>query len=42
MIKRADWENTEMIGQNKEHGHNTLIPYQNIESALKGIREDSI
>jgi len=33
-----DWENSEMIGQNKETPHNTLIPYSNIESALKGFK----
>ncbi|MFW9943076.1 MAG: glycoside hydrolase family 2 TIM barrel-domain containing protein [Candidatus Thorarchaeota archaeon] len=42
MIERLDWENAEMIGQNKEPAHNTLIPYPDMESALKGVREDSI
>ena len=42
MPERLDWENAEMIGQNKEPAHNTLIPYQNVENALKGNREDSI
>ena len=42
MQGRLDWENAEMIGQNKEPAHNTLIPYQDIESAMKGIRETSI
>ncbi|MFX0138718.1 MAG: glycoside hydrolase family 2 TIM barrel-domain containing protein, partial [Candidatus Hodarchaeota archaeon] len=42
MTKRLDWENAEMIGQNKEPAHNTLIPYVDVESALEGIREDSI
>ncbi|MHA1914277.1 MAG: glycoside hydrolase family 2 TIM barrel-domain containing protein [Promethearchaeota archaeon] len=42
MQERFDWENAEMIGQNKESAHNTLIPYQDVESALKGIREDSV
>jgi beta-galactosidase len=37
-----DWENSEMIGQNKEPPHNTLIPYQDINSALKGGFESSI
>ena len=41
-MERMDWENSEMIGENKEPAHNTLIPYQDIESALKEIREDSI
>jgi len=27
MIKSLDWENTKMIGQNKEPPHNSLIPY---------------
>ncbi|MFX1597326.1 MAG: glycoside hydrolase family 2 TIM barrel-domain containing protein, partial [Promethearchaeota archaeon] len=36
-----DWENSEMIGQNKEPSHNTLIPYQDIESALTGKFESS-
>jgi len=42
MVKNLDWENAEMIGQNKEPAHNTLIPYIDVESALKGIREDSM
>lgn len=36
-----DWENPEMIGQNKELPHCTLIPYADIESAMKGTREAS-
>jgi len=36
-----DWENSEMIGQNKESAHNTLIPFDSIESALKGIESSS-
>jgi len=36
-----DWENSEMIGQNKEPPHNTLIPYQDIDSALTGKFESS-
>lgn len=36
-----DWENPEMIGQNKEPPHCTLIPYADVQSALKGEREDS-
>ncbi len=36
-----DWENSEMIGQNKEPPHNTLIPYQDIDSALTGSFESS-
>lgn len=36
-----DWENPEMIGQNKEPGHSTLIPYPDVETALKGVRSES-
>ncbi|MFX1278129.1 MAG: glycoside hydrolase family 2 TIM barrel-domain containing protein [Promethearchaeota archaeon] len=42
MTDRLDWENAEIIGQNKEPAHNTFIPYLDMESALKGVREDSI
>ncbi|MFX1574295.1 MAG: glycoside hydrolase family 2 TIM barrel-domain containing protein [Promethearchaeota archaeon] len=42
MQERLDWENAEMIGQNKEPAHNTLIPYQDIDSAIDGIHENSI
>ena len=42
MPERLDWENAEMIGQNKEPAHNTLIPYQDVESALKGIPDASL
>ena len=41
MKEKLDWENPEMIGQNKEPPHNTLIPFQDIETALKGKWEDS-
>jgi beta-galactosidase len=41
MTERNDWENCEMIGQNKEPPHNTLIPYQDIDSALTGNFESS-
>ncbi len=34
-----DWENTEMIGQNKEPAHNTFIPYPDIKTAIGGIKE---
>lgn len=37
-----DWENSEMIGENKEPAHNTLIPYQDFKSALKRIPEESL
>ena len=36
MQERLDWENAEMIGQNKDPAHNSLIPYQDVESAMKG------
>ncbi|NVM53447.1 MAG: DUF4981 domain-containing protein, partial [Candidatus Helarchaeota archaeon] len=39
---KNDWENSEMIGQNKEPAHCTLIPYPNREAALKGTQEASI
>ncbi|MHA2398824.1 MAG: sugar-binding domain-containing protein, partial [Promethearchaeota archaeon] len=42
MPETPDWENPEIIGQNKELAHNTLIPYQNIKSALKGEADKSI
>jgi beta-galactosidase len=42
MPETPDWENPEIIGQNKELAHNTLIPYQNIKSALKGKVDKSI
>ncbi|MFX1432018.1 MAG: sugar-binding domain-containing protein, partial [Promethearchaeota archaeon] len=41
MDKRLDWENSKMIGQNKEPPHNTLIPYHDINSALTGKFESS-
>ncbi|HUU29895.1 MAG TPA: glycoside hydrolase family 2 TIM barrel-domain containing protein [archaeon] len=36
-----DWENPEMIGQNKEPAHVTLVPYQDTETALRGDRSAS-
>ncbi|MFX1310492.1 MAG: sugar-binding domain-containing protein, partial [Promethearchaeota archaeon] len=42
MNKKLDWENSEMIEQNKEPPHNTLIPYQDIDSALTGNFKSSI
>lgn len=36
-----DWENPQVIGQNKEPGHCTLIPFSNIDSALRDARQDS-
>ncbi|MFW9972252.1 MAG: sugar-binding domain-containing protein, partial [Candidatus Odinarchaeota archaeon] len=41
MEKKLDWENSEMVGQNKELPHNTLIPYQDINSAISGNFESS-
>ncbi|MFX1324415.1 MAG: sugar-binding domain-containing protein, partial [Promethearchaeota archaeon] len=42
MSEKLDWENAEMIGQNKEPAHNTLIPYKDLENALIGLREESV
>lgn len=36
-----DWENSEMIGQNKEPPHATLMPYADAESALENSQSDS-
>jgi beta-galactosidase len=36
---KNDWENASIIGQNKEPAHNTLIPYQDLESALKSSKD---
>ncbi|MCK4294319.1 MAG: DUF4981 domain-containing protein [Planctomycetes bacterium] len=36
-----DWENPEVVGRNKEPGHCTLMPYADIQTALKGRIEDS-
>ncbi|MFN2285065.1 MAG: glycoside hydrolase family 2 TIM barrel-domain containing protein, partial [Anaerolineae bacterium] len=33
-----DWENPQMVGQNKEPAHATLLPYQDTQSALEGDR----
>ena len=41
MKERKDWENSEIIGINKEPTHNTLIPFQDIDSALQGTFEAS-
>ncbi|KKN35609.1 hypothetical protein LCGC14_0781930 [marine sediment metagenome] len=37
-----DWENVEIIGRNKEPAHNSLIPYHDMASALRGTQESSI
>ncbi|MFX0022404.1 MAG: glycoside hydrolase family 2 TIM barrel-domain containing protein [Candidatus Hermodarchaeota archaeon] len=42
MEKKYDWENSEMIAENKEPPHSTLIPYHDIASALTGNSESSI
>lgn len=34
-IEKLDWENAEMIGQNREPHHATLIPFPDVNSALK-------
>ncbi|MHC4842314.1 MAG: beta-galactosidase, LacZ type [Planctomycetota bacterium] len=36
-----DWENPAMIKLNKEPAHCTLVPYQDVKTALKCVREDS-
>jgi len=41
VTKVPDWENPEMIGQNKEAAHCTLMPYPNTKKALMGTREAS-
>ncbi len=40
-LAAEDWENPEMVGWRKEAGHATLMPFQDIETALKGVPEDS-
>ncbi len=36
MNHNYDWENPKIIGRNKEIAHNTLIPFGDLKSALKG------
>ena len=36
-----DWENPSRIGENKEPPHATLLPYDHLEKALNGNREES-
>jgi len=36
-----DWENPEMVGQNKEPAHCTLMVYPDVETAMVGTREAS-
>jgi len=40
-LLKLDWENAEVVGINKEPGHCTLIPYADIETALKDDRKNS-
>ena len=40
-VEVEDWENPEMVGWRKEAGHATLMPFQDVETALKGTPEDS-
>jgi len=42
MIEQNDWENSKVIGINKEESHCTLLPFQDIESALEQKNESSI
>jgi len=36
---KNDWENSTVIGKNKEPAHNTLIPFNDLDSVLKGYEE---
>jgi beta-galactosidase len=36
-----DWEDPQVVGRNKQPGHATLMPYPDIQSAMKGTREAS-
>jgi beta-galactosidase len=38
---KNDWENAEMIGENRELAHCTLIPYPDRDLALSNIPEKS-
>jgi len=38
---RPDWENPEVYGINKEPARATLVPYPNVELAVRAIRNDS-
>ena len=37
-----DWENPQMIGQNKESAHSTLLPYSNVRAAIKDAKNSSL
>jgi beta-galactosidase len=38
---KPDWENPDVVGINKEPGHCTLVPYSDIETAIKADRKAS-
>ncbi len=40
-VKVPEWEDPQVIGQNKEPGHCTLVPYPNTRTALKCDRQAS-
>ena len=40
-LTKPDWENPDVVGINKEPGHCTLIPYSDIETAIKADRKAS-
>ena len=40
--KKHDWENQTVIGRNKLPAHCTLIPFANINNALKGNIKSSV
>ena len=39
MNNKIDWENPTIIGRNKEPAHNTLIPFNDLNSALKSYKD---
>ncbi|MHC4256714.1 MAG: hypothetical protein ACYSUL_14080 [Planctomycetota bacterium] len=39
--KTFDWENPAMIKLNKEPAHCTLVPYQDVKTALNCVRNES-
>ena len=40
-VKIPEWEDPQVIGQNKEPGHCTLVPYPNTRTALRCERKSS-
>ncbi len=40
-LTNPDWENPDVVGINKEPGHCTLVPYSDIETAIKAERNAS-